>query len=597
MDEIIIISDLNLDCIWIDGKKESLILGGCAVNAARSFRRHGLQPFIIGSVGDDAEGVKLRELLEEEHLKAIVFQNEYPTGKCDVCFQNGIRTIQSQKDNANQYDENILECLKKIKTDTGVFITTHFLKRASSENVRKLVDILQTIENDIIVDIVPHRIYEYINIQQFAELISFPIELLICEAETVLKLSGESISDNMDEICFRAINILATYLDVKFVDLRCGYGNISWQYLYVRDFNGTYKLLERKETGYNTIDETEKVGFGDELTAKTVNIIYERKPLTVWGYHWERDVQEVARNAKKLLRIAVAIPGGGKEAPCNFKCRFCFTECGMRFKEQKCITNSDVRNFIKEASKYVYSRELTNYFLVSEGEPTLNSELGSIINEISLYGGTITIFSNLYYLPKEILNTFKTVKNLFVCGKMYGIRSETNDYLTGISGSFNQMMKNIKLLKESGLAAEGRLGVQCVITTYNYDEIFDIFVWCRKNEIVPHIMMYRKQGYGRNYPEYDVPIEEVRELFRRFQEYDRKEYGFSWDAELPIPVHGSCEIPGINIYLTNNGDLRLCACDEQTLGLYPEVRLKDVLQSERYIRAANQGRCLWFKDT
>lgn len=596
MDKIAIISDLNLDYIWEEDKLDRIILGGSAVNAARSFRKHGIQPFIIGSVGKDDESKKMRELLQEEHFQAILSENEYPTGKCNIRFENSKRTTQSQKDNANQYDENIIPYLKEIEKDTGIFITTHFLKRALFENVKKLVDVLQKIENDIIVDIVPHRIYEYMNIQEFSELICFPIVLLICEAETILGLSGKSVSDNMDENCSHAINILATYLDVKFVDLRCGEGNISWQYLYARDSNGAYKVLHKKETGYSKIDEINRIGFGDELTAKTVNILYHRKPLTVWGYHWSKDAHQAARNEKKLLRIAVAIPGGKEETPCNFKCRFCFTECGTRFKNRRCITNNDVRMFIEEASRYVFCKEWTNYFFVSEGEPTLNPELGSIINEVSLYGGTITIFSNLYHLSEEIINTFKKVKSLFVCGKMYGIKSETNDFLTGVPGSFNQMMQNIKLLKDNGLAAEGRLGVQCVITTYNYDEVFEIFVWCRKNEIVPHIMMYRKQGYGRLYPEYDVPAEKVRELFQRCREYDREEYGYLWDAKLPIPVHGSCEIPGINMYLTNDGDLRLCACDEETLGHYPQVSVQDALQSERYINAAEQGGCLWFRD-
>ena len=319
------------------------------------------------------------------------------------------------------------------------------------------------------------------------------------------------------------------------------------------------------------------------------------KPNTVWGYFWEKDIQKNCRAEKKLLRAAAAIPGGNPGAECNMRCIFCFTKCGTRFSNDKCIDNRTTIQFLKEASKYAYDKKLMNYFLVSEGEPTLNPELIPMLYEISSLGGTITLFSNLMELSSEVIQAFGDIKNLFVCGKMYGFTEETNDYLTGIAGSYLKMKENIGKLITKGLADEGRLGVQSVLTSRNIDECFDIFKWARRNKIVPHLMMFRKQGYGENMEELELPIERLNQFFVQCSEYDKEHYSYLWDEKLPLMIHGDCQIPGINIYLTNNGELKLCACDDSAVGNYFSDKLEDVLSSERFESARENGGCLMYK--
>ena len=124
---------------------------------------------------------------------------------------------------------------------------------------------------------------------------------------------------------------------------------------------------------------------------------FDKIPL-VYGNYWNKEIIENCKKQKKLLRVAVAIPGGKKDNECNMNCIFCFTNCGTRHRNEKNIDNETVRKFILEASKYAYKPELMNYYFVSEGEPTLNEELIDILTETSKLGGTMTIFSNLYNL-------------------------------------------------------------------------------------------------------------------------------------------------------------------------------------------------------
>ncbi len=313
----------------------------------------------------------------------------------------------------------------------------------------------------------------------------------------------------------------------------------------------------------------------------------------VYGNCWTKEIVEDCKKKNKLLRVAMAIPGGEKYHECNMNCIFCFTECGTRNQKWKNIDNETVLKFAEEVQPYVYDKDIMNYYFVSEGEPTLNKDLCKVLTKISSYGGTMTIFSNLYELTDEQIETFKNLKNLFVCGKMYGYRPETNDYLTNIKGSHKQMMENIKKLIDAGLAEEGRLGVQCVVTSTNCDEIFDIFKWARKHNIAPHIMLYREQGLGKKFPELAITQEKLRDIFKKCSEYD-KANNIEWSAKLPLLVIGDCSVPGINLYLTTNGDVHVCAGDTRKYGNYFENTIEEMMNSDLYKEVlTGYKKCPW----
>ncbi len=108
-------------------------------------------------------------------------------------------------------------------------------------------------------------------------------------------------------------------------------------------------------------------------------------------------------------------------------------------------------------------------------------------------------------------------------------------------------------------------------------------------------MMFRKQGYGEDRAELELPIERLKRFFIKCSEYDKDKYSYVWDAKLPLMVHGDCNIPGINIYLTNNGELKLCACSDSAIGNYFNDNLENVLLSQEFEHARENGGCLMYK--
>ena len=310
----------------------------------------------------------------------------------------------------------------------------------------------------------------------------------------------------------------------------------------------------------------------------------------VYGYKWDPQIMKAAKEEKKLLRITVAIPGGSKDHECNLNCIFCFTDGGKKKHDQRVVTNDDCLRFFKEAREFAYDPELLNYFFVSEGEPTLNENLVDVLYETSKFGGTMTIFTNLIHLTDEQVKAFREIKNLFVCGKLYGMRPETNDYLTGQVGSYEKIMANIEKLKEAGLAKEGRLGVQCVATSTNYDELPDIFKWGRKNNIIPHIMQYRAQGRGNLFPEFSLTLRKSEDFFNQCKACDAENNIFG----SPYFISEECDVPGTNLYLKSDGDVQVCAGDTRSYGNYFETSVAQMMDSQFFRDVAdNYAGCPW----
>lgn len=306
----------------------------------------------------------------------------------------------------------------------------------------------------------------------------------------------------------------------------------------------------------------------------------KNEPPLVWGYRWDAQTVLRSKSERKLLRASVAIPGGSYPQECNLKCIFCFTEGGKRNRFKPEVSNEEVISFLQDASNYALSPEDMIYFFVSEGEPLLNKGLSNVIKETSKLGGKMTIFTNLTHLSNEHLELFIRTKNLFICGKMYGINENTSDYLTGASGSYRKMMKNINKLIDSGLAEEGRLGVQCVVTSKNKDEILDIFKWGRQNKVIPHIMMYREQGLGVNFPDLAIHAQDLINVYKSCSDWDKENYGYIWNPMPPMLGMDTCYIQGINIYMVRNGDIHLCAGNTTVVGNYKNQPLSEIMKNE-----------------
>lgn len=175
--------------------------------------------------------------------------------------------------------------------------------------------------------------------------------------------------------------------------------------------------------------------------------------------------------------------------------------------------------------------------------------------------------------------------NLFVCGKIYSLDDKKGDYLMGMrgdnAGAHKKIMENLIRLQKLGLADEGRLGMQCVVTAYNADEILDIFKFSRDNGIVPHVMPFRAQGRGVKTRYLEVPAEKLKAIYQTCANYDKETYGYEWVANPPVMGYGQCVIPGNNIFIVTNGNVNICAGIEENIGNIRQQPLEMIVHHPR----------------
>ena len=281
---IIVISDLNIDHIvtyhGYGEEEKTTKVGGCAYHSARSFKEGGLDPIIIGSIGNDDNGDEIVRCLREEKLKATIQRNTGSTGVCRLDYNNITRTNMSYDEkNANNYDFIPLFEKMNLTPYRVCFITAHMFFRTEREKSKRIIELMCREDISIVLDFVPHDIYNRISFEDVCKVINNqtkPIFMLICETKTAAGfLKGSNIHDDDDADDKRLSKILELFirLDIKYLVLRYGRENVEKQNVYLKDTH-TNKFIAKEivdDTGFNMLKPEEVPGFGERLTAKLIN--------------------------------------------------------------------------------------------------------------------------------------------------------------------------------------------------------------------------------------------------------------------------------------------------------------------------------------
>lgn len=282
---VIIISDLNIDkilcltdcngefCGFNDGIKETT--GGCAFNSAQIFKQEHLDPVILGSIGDDPEGRSILSDLENNELKAFIYKSSRQTGKSQIFYRNDSREIFSERENANDYDSRISVMLDSLKLNGRniIYATTHMLIRGTEVNVKKISESMYSSGARIVIDIVPHDIYNSATWDTFCKVFDRPLFMVICELKTILSFHPDlNHSVGYDETVEHGIfqdvleKVYDSRLDMEYFVLRYGYQNIGKQRVYKKK-DGKFIQCVDEETGFENVKPEDRRGYGEVLTA------------------------------------------------------------------------------------------------------------------------------------------------------------------------------------------------------------------------------------------------------------------------------------------------------------------------------------------
>ncbi|MDR1901471.1 MAG: hypothetical protein LBQ88_04205 [Treponema sp.] len=278
---VFIIGDLNVDYkIELGSLNHQIInrskpaIGGTAYNAAKEFRDM-FEPIVFGKVGNDFMGNHIKQQLKEDKITALLdTAMDKATGFCTLLYHGNERWLikDDQETNANDYDLKNLEkalAISKIDEKDYIFIIGHALIRCGINHTSKLIEQAASTGAHIILDLVPHNMYESVGLAELKSAIKQNIEILIGEFKTLMGFFGishQGESPTMDEV-----KAIFQNIPVKIIDIRYGIGNISKQIICERSADGKKVFISEEEsTGYEFCPIDKRSGFGDQLTATLI---------------------------------------------------------------------------------------------------------------------------------------------------------------------------------------------------------------------------------------------------------------------------------------------------------------------------------------
>ncbi len=239
------------------------------------------------------------------------------------------------------------------------------------------------------------------------------------------------------------------------------------------------------------------------------------------------DFTEEEFNNKNRLLLELRIHVTEK---CNLKCVYCLSDAPFmaerKTKDDK-LSFDEIKNEIVEAKKL----GIKTVSITGSGEPLLYENLEELIKFIRSLDLKVVLFTNSILLTKDLANfLYDNGVNLMI--KLNSFNPEINDRLVGVKGAQKIFFGKIKMLIDIGFAKEHKLALNCIITNENYDEISELFIFCRNNNIIPWIETITITGRAKE--EMAVSKDKIEKLYRKISEIDKSLFGFEWKPDSPI---------------------------------------------------------------
>lgn len=201
---------------------------------------------------------------------------------------------------------------------------------------------------------------------------------------------------------------------------------------------------------------------------------------------------------KKLVYNLIEWNRGKKKPPlitsfrvtrgCDLKCRFCAGHDPSELKKELKI--EDYKKLIAE----LYDLGVEYYALIGGGEALYKKRLTlQIIDIAKKKGMTCWLVTNGFNLDEKTVKHLVDIDFDTVLFSIDGSNKETHDYLRGVNGAFERVIKNIELFnywKTKLRKKKPDIKVQTLILKDNYSEIEDILNLIKKLKIKKLIINY-----------------------------------------------------------------------------------------------------------
>ena len=321
-----------------------------------------------------------------------------------------------------------------------------------------------------------------------------------------------------------------------------------------------------------------------------------------WGFFSR---EEITREAGQLLMLDIDF---GRE--CSLRCPTCFRRRNaVDDSAEPDLTYDALLDVLRQASEL----GLKTVKICGAGEPFENPELLRLARTLTAWDVGLSIFTKGHVLgddelasrvfahedvrdARSLAERFHDLKTSVLVG-FQSFRCEIQDQLVGnVPGHTVRRNRAVQLLVNVGFNRSSPTRVAfCAnpITRANYEELFDIYVYCRERNILPVIaalMVSGKQFNRRFLERVDVSDEHKLRLWTLIYQYNIK-HGIQTPRQ--IQENGISALPGIHpcnqiaagLYVTCNGNVLRCPGDaSRVLANVRQASMRSVWRDSASVR-------------
>lgn len=268
---------------------------------------------------------------------------------------------------------------------------------------------------------------------------------------------------------------------------------------------------------------------------------------------------------------------------CEWKCLYCY----LRRWDQE-LSTAKAKEIIDQIAEL--NPENVNF---TGGEPLLRDDFKELvayaINEKELH---LSIYSNGSLIDEEMAE-FLSSYGVKVCLKLDSLDKKTQDFLTGVNGSCEAIMKAISHLKAHGYTGNPSLATHSAVTKFNIATIPEIWKWTMSRNIRPHCTRLVPNGQGlKNFKLLMPTPQEFKTLFEKIAEIEnRKNYN------IPFPSAFGCIKLFTSCFISSLGDVHLCSNAPLVAGNIFDSSLSEIIKTSEIFKIADnieekiKGKC------
>lgn len=322
------------------------------------------------------------------------------------------------------------------------------------------------------------------------------------------------------------------------------------------------------------------------------------------GNHFSKQDVYFALRDKKLLTLTIML-----ENVCNFKCPFCYTQT-QHFENE--LQTSELISTIDDAM----TLGIKSVLIAGAGEPLLADNFWEIVEYVNSKKLYCVVFSNMSVVDEETAKKLYDL-NVSVIGKINSFNEQRQNKIVGsIENAYKMMHFGIKNLIEAGFNelhnGLTRLAIETSVVPDNIDEIYSIWVYCRRNNIFPLIdtVLYEGAAKMRSYDEFLVPYDELVGVVRKINQFDES-LGINWPIKIVRrennkgiivgELAGDCHRIGTNLNINSIGDVYDCFnMSQPSYGNIREISISEIyqnnMQNKRAIEVHGLCHCRYLTD-